>query len=127
VAYEVSPPFKLMIHCHCSRCRRSSGSAHATNLVADPSRFRWVVGEARVRRFDLPEAKSFGKWFCSVCGCPVPRLTRNGKLVVVPAGSLDEEPPITPSDHIFWSSRARWGCAHGGLATHPEYPQSWAS
>lgn len=125
VAFELDPPFRLMIHCHCSRCRRSSGTGHATNLVADPDRLRWVAGEDLIARFDLPGAKSFGKWFCRQCGCPLPRVTRNGKLVVVPAGSLDDEPPIRPSEHIFWASRAGWGCAHGGLPIHEEYPQAW--
>ncbi|MBD1835671.1 GFA family protein [Cyanobacteria bacterium FACHB-472] len=46
------------------------------------------------------------KWFCSHCGCPIPLLTRNGKIMVIPAGSLDTAPPITPMDHIFWASRA---------------------
>ena len=75
--------------------------------------------------YNLPTAKSFGKWFCRHCGCPVPRLTRNSKMMVIPAGSLDTAPPIAPTDHIFWASRAPWGCASGGLPTHTEYPESW--
>lgn len=125
VAFELSPPFRLMVHCHCSRCRRSSGTGHATNLVADPDQLRWLAGESLITRFDLPGARSFGKWFCSQCGCPLPRVTRNGKLVVVPAGSLEDEPEMTPTDHIFWASRARWGCPHGGLPVHDDYPQAW--
>ncbi|MEP0879898.1 GFA family protein [Funiculus sociatus GB2-M2] len=65
------------------------------------------------------------KWFCSHCGCPNPLLTCNGKIMVIPAGSLDTVPPITLTDHIFWASRASSGCASGGLPTHAEYPESW--
>jgi hypothetical protein len=125
VTFEVAPTFKRMVHCHCSRCRKGTGTGHATNLIVKPGQLRWRSGEEVITRYDLPTARSFGKWFCSLCGSPVPRLTRNGKLVVIPAGSLDTAPPITPTDHIFWSSRAPWGCTSGGLPTHDGYPESW--
>lgn len=124
VAFEVDPPVRLMVHCHCSRCRRSSGAAHATNILVEPIQLRWIAGEAHIVRFDLPEAKSFGKWFCRHCGCPVPRITRDGCRAIVPAGSLDGEPPLQAYGHIFWASRARWGCMHGGLPVHAELPPS---
>jgi hypothetical protein len=125
VTFEVSPPFQRMIHCHCSRCRKGTGTGHATNLTTNPDQLRWLTGEDSITRYDLPTAKSFGKWFCSHCGSPVPRLTRNGKIIVIPAGSLDTAPPLSPTDHIFWASRAPWACASGGLPTHAEYPESW--
>ncbi|CAN96986.1 hypothetical protein sce6817 [Sorangium cellulosum So ce56] len=125
VTFEVEPPFKLMAHCHCSRCRKGTGTGHATNLAVDAGQLRWLSGEEAITRYELPTAKSFGKWFCSHCGCPVPRLRRGGKIMIVPAGSLDTAPPMSPTDHIFWGSRAPWGCASGGLPTHDEYPASW--
>ena len=125
VTFAVDPPFKRMVHCHCSRCRKSTGTGHATNLYVQPEQLRWLTGESSITRYNLPTAKSFGKWFCKECGSPVPRLTRSGKTAVVPAGSLDSTPPITPSDHIFWDSRAPWGCASASLPTHVEYPDGW--
>jgi hypothetical protein len=114
-----------MVHCHCSRCRKGTGTGHATNLLAGPDQLQWLSGEDNISRYDLPTAKSFSKWFCRLCGCPVPRPSRNGRFVVIPAGSLDDDPPIRPTDHIFWGSRAPWSCPHGGLPTHETYPDSW--
>jgi hypothetical protein len=125
VTFEVDPPFLKMIHCHCSRCRKGTGTGHATNLMAAPGQFRWLSGEEAITRYDLPTAKSFSKWFCSLCGCPVPRLRRSGEFMIIPAGSLDTVPPMMPTDHIFWASRPPWGCTSGGLPTHAEYPESW--
>lgn len=125
VRYEAGPDFRAMVHCHCLRCRKGSGTAHSTNLVVEPGSFCWLSGTELVSRFDLPVAKSFGKWFCLQCGSPVPRPFRGGTLVMIPAGSLDVEPPIKPTDHIFWSSRPGWGCQSGDLQTHEEYPASW--
>ncbi|APR85599.1 Gfa-like protein [Minicystis rosea] len=125
VTFEAGPPFLRMIHCHCSRCRKSTGTGHGTNLVVEPGKLRWLSGEEAISRYDHPTAKSFGKWFCKSCGSPVPRLNRSGTFVVIPAGSLDTTPPIAPTDHIFWGSRAPWACTSGGLPTHDEYPPSW--
>lgn len=125
VKYEVSPPYQRMLHCHCSRCRKATGTGHATNFIVEPHQLEWLSGEDMITRYDLPTAKSFAKCFCNRCGCPVPRLTRSGKVVVVPMGSLDDVPPFKPTDHIYWDSRAPWGCPSGGLATHAEYPESW--
>jgi hypothetical protein len=125
VTYELEPPFKAMVHCHCSRCRKGTGTGHATNLIVQPEQLRWLSGADGITRYDLPTAKSFGKWFCSQCGSPVPRPSRSRPIVVVPAGSLDSTPPVSPTDHIFWSERVPWGCPSGELPTHAEYPAGW--
>lgn len=125
VRFEVHPPFKKMVHCHCSRCRKGTGTGHATNLYLEPSQLQWLAGQDSISRYDLPSAKSFSKWFCRQCGSPVPRISRSGKTVVLPAGSLESIPPIAPTAHIFWGSRAAWGCVSGALPTHEEYPESW--
>ncbi len=125
VAYEVMPPFRTMIHCHCSRCRKSTGSGHATNVVVDRDQLRWLCAEDSIQRYNHRVAKSFGKWFCTDCGSPVPRLTRSDQKVVIPAGSLDAAPPVNPTGHIFWASRAPWACGSQGLPVHDEYPESW--
>jgi hypothetical protein len=108
VAYEARLPLIKFVNCHCSRCRKASGSAHSVNAYVLPDAFRWTRGEDVVRRFDLPEARSFATAFCSRCGSPVPHATRSGREVIIPAGSLDAEPGAKPSVHNHWSSRAEW-------------------
>jgi len=88
VSYEVRSPFLRFAHCHCSRCRKSTGTGHATNLYCSPERFRWLSGEELVSRYDFPSARSFATVVCKACGCPLPRRTRSGREIVVPAGSL---------------------------------------
>lgn len=125
VTYEVEAPFRRFAHCHCSRCRRATGSSHATNLYADPKRFRWTSGEDSIRRYDLPSAKSFSTTFCTGCGAPLPHHTRSGRDMVIPAGSLDAEPAMQPQVHIFFASRPGWSCANDGLPRADEYPADW--
>jgi hypothetical protein len=108
VAYEVELPAKRFVHCHCSRCRKATGTAHASNLIVQAAAFSWISGVDHVRRYDLPTAKSFATNFCTVCGSPLPHHTRSGREVIVPAGSLDDDPQSKPEAHISWSSRASW-------------------
>jgi hypothetical protein len=35
-------------------------------------------------------------------------VTKSGKALIVPAGSLDAEPNIQPNDNIFWAEQANW-------------------
>ncbi|WP_210396263.1 GFA family protein [Motiliproteus sediminis] len=108
VRYRIKPPLHQFHLCHCSRCQRSTGSAHAANLFADPDAIEWLQGETACRRFDLPEARFFSRCFCTHCGSPVPCLARNGKLLTIPAGGLTDPVPCAPQDHIFWEDRCDW-------------------
>ena len=117
VVFEVALPFDRFVHCHCSRCRKATGVAHATNAVVKAAAFRWLAGEDRVARYDLPSARSFATAFCRQCGAPLPHRTRSGREVIVPAGALDGDPGGLPERHVRWGSRAGW-YAHGeGLPT----------
>ena len=108
IAYEVELPFERFMYCHCSRCRKATGSPHAANGFVKPAAFRWTKGADLVQRYDVPEAIRFGLQFCKNCGSKVPHPTRDGALMVIPAGSLDDDPGSRPQAVIYWASRAPW-------------------
>jgi hypothetical protein len=112
VAFEVEGPFDLFLNCHCSRCRKASGTAHSCEVIVKTAALRWIRGEASVARFDLPQARSFATAFCKTCGSPMPHLTRSGREAIVPAGGFDEPLGAAPDRHVHWASRADW-YAHG--------------
>ena len=120
VAYEVRPPFGFFKYCHCSRCRKNSGGAHAANLLVDVKQFIWTRGEGAVRRFELPGARAFCTGFCNHCGSTLPWLTKNGKWMLIPAGGLDDAPGILPDKNVFWDSRAAWYVAADSLPCFAE-------
>src|SRR5207237_101388 len=93
VAYEIGGPVAGPIaNCHCSRCRKARAAAHASNLFAELSNFRWLRGEELVVSYKVPEAERFTQAFCRTCGAKVPHLNAARGRVVVPAGSLDDDP-----------------------------------
>jgi hypothetical protein len=112
VRFEVIPPFERFVHCHCSRCRKATGTAHASNAVVAAGALRWCQGEDLVSRYDLPDTRSFATAFCRRCGSPLPHLTRSGREAIIPAGSLDDDSGGFPERHLHWGSRAVW-YAHG--------------
>ncbi|WP_430640400.1 GFA family protein [Bradyrhizobium arachidis] len=59
VAFEVDGPFDCFVNCHCSRCRKATGTAHSCEVIVKASALRWLRGEASVVRFDLPAAANF--------------------------------------------------------------------
>lgn len=122
VTYEIEPPFKIFQYCHCQRCRKFTGSAHASNIFVPPERFRWLSGEEIVGRFELPESKYFATCFCKNCGSSLPWHVKGGKNVVIPAGTLDEDPQIRPQQNIFWDSRACWYAESHELPKFSELP-----
>jgi hypothetical protein len=108
VTYEISPPFKIFQYCHCSRCRKFTGGAFSPNLFVPPSQFQWLSGEENISRFEHPEAKYFATCFCNHCGSSLPWMVKGGGNIVVPTGTLDEDPGIAPQHNVFWGSRATW-------------------
>jgi hypothetical protein len=122
VHYEVSGDPQRFYHCHCSRCRKSSGTGHASNLMLTNARLVFTEGESLLKRYKVPEAERFARQFCSHCGSPVARFVAELDAVVIPAGSLDSAPPIQPQARIFWDSRADWSCDGDALPRFAEYP-----
>src|SRR5262245_6411753 len=54
VRYTVIGELQRFVHCHCSRCRKSTGTGHATNLFVKGA-VKWESGEDLVRSFKVPE------------------------------------------------------------------------
>ena len=121
VRFEIAPPFSGFRYCHCSRCRKATGAAHAANIFLPQKQFKWLAGEERVKRFDLPGAQRFAVWFCQDCGTRVPHQIRTTENVLIPAGLLEADPGIRPEYCIFWGSKAPWHVETHELKKHEAY------
>ena len=125
VKYEVQGDIEKFYHCHCERCRRASGTGHASNMVVavqSAEKIKWLQGEEYITRDKVPEAERFTNCFCRQCGGRVPRYAADMDKVVIPAGSLNCDPLMLPQARIFWDSRASWSCGAGELPVFAEYP-----
>jgi hypothetical protein len=107
VKFEISGGFDAFFLCHCSRCRKNSGSAHGANLFASNASIAWQSGEANIASYRVPDTRH-ERSFCKTCGSALPGVRIGGALLVVPAGSLDGPVNIRPTAHISYASRAEW-------------------
>jgi hypothetical protein len=107
VRFEITGAFEGFFLCHCGRCRKNSGSAHAANLFSSTARIDWLSGADGVRTYAVPDTRH-RRSFCLQCGSALPSLHMDDTLLVVPAGSLDGAAGIRPNAHIFSADRADW-------------------
>jgi hypothetical protein len=118
VSYEITGNIGIFQYCHCSRSQKVTGRAPAANIFVAPDDFKWLSGEENVARYDPPETKDFATSFCKNCGSSLPWLSKSGQVVIIPAGSLDGDPGIRPTQNIHCGSRSAWYTDAGSL---PEY------
>ena len=123
VSYRVSGPLQSFHLCHCSQCRKSTGSAHAANIFAEAEQIEWLSGEDLIKRYTPDKEDVISKCFCSHCGSLVPYVSLKSGKLIIPAGSLDSESAIDPVDNIFWSDRADWYDAGLQSKKCPQWPE----
>ena len=106
VRYEIEGSISPIWLCHCSKCRRATGSAFHASAVCRPEQFRWLQGEDEIAEYaDTPGYKTR---FCRTCGSPVPSYLEDFGMVFLHAGGLDGDPGRGVVHHIFVGSKAPW-------------------
>jgi hypothetical protein len=95
-------------HCHCTRCRKTRGTGHATNLFVPLDGLRYLRGEELLSKYRLPQAKYFAHWFCRVCGSTMPRFDEARGIAIIPLGAFDADPAVRPDRHIHVGAKAAW-------------------
>jgi hypothetical protein len=108
VGYRISGEPLRMVNCHCENCRRARSAAYASNLFVPAKQFRWTRGEKQVVSYRLPGTPSFATAFCRRCGSDLPRVSKGEAVVVVPAGTLDDDPGVRPQAHVYVAEKAPW-------------------
>ncbi|MBO2603185.1 GFA family protein [Shewanella algae] len=121
VRFEISAELQQFFLCHCSRCRKDSGSAHSANLFSDSAELTWLSGQDAITAFTLPGTRH-SRHFCAVCGSALPKAVEGSHLLQIPAGSLDDEPGLTPQAHIFCQTRAAWDSELGTVPQCADKP-----
>ncbi len=119
VAFAVDGPIAGVGQCHCSLCRKVSGTASNAVFIVGKRRFRWTRGESLQQRFVL--RNDWGTTRCTTCGSPLPE-SHDGKRVWVPAGLMDVPLRTTVQMHIHVASKADWETIHGDAARHDAFP-----
>lgn len=106
VQYTVSDEFQYALNCHCSDCRRATGSAFKSFAGIERAKLNLIQGHEQILIFGNSQANHDVR--CQVCGSFLYSVVNDGKQVHVTLGTLIDTPPIRPTAHIFVADKALW-------------------
>lgn len=107
VAYEVEDNFASFKLCHCDFCKKASGASNVANAFGNPAALSWRQGVDNLSTFDVPNSL-VRRVFCKTCGTSLPFISQNGAYLIVPVGTLAQQPSIRPQEVVFWKKRMSW-------------------
>ncbi|MCP4007249.1 MAG: GFA family protein [bacterium] len=117
IRYEIDAELGPFAYCHCTSCRRASGTAFTANTPVRAQNLH-----LRSERNSLGEYESSaGKFraFCRVCGSPIyARHTSLPDWLSMRLGLIDQDPVHRSSAHFNVAEKAKWFEVSDGL---PQY------
>ncbi|MFQ5698709.1 MAG: GFA family protein [Myxococcota bacterium] len=124
VRYEIRGEPLALLYCHCEECRRATGSSLNTSIFVRREDFRLVAGEDAIAYHESSPGNL--RHFCSRCGSQVfKHFPAPAGLLTVRAGTLDGDPGVRPSAHIWVSEKAPWYEICDGLPQYPKGPTAF--
>lgn len=118
VSYEAWFRPDAVYYCHCSQCRRASGSTFATNVAIARSDLKIAAGQNLIKSY----ASTPGKYrnFCSNCGSPLySEYLDDPDTLYLRVGTLDDDGRLSSCAHIWVASKASWYDIRDRLPEHP--------
>jgi len=107
VAFQIDADLSDVVVCHCSICRRYTGSAGIAVVVVSNNAFRWLRGEDQIAAWKKPNA-DWEAWFCRVCGSALPGPNDQSRMFA-PAGLISSGGEnLKVAHHIWVGSKATW-------------------
>jgi hypothetical protein len=107
VKIKIKGDISSIIHCHCSLCRKNSGTAFATNGFINSADFEITSGKNNLSTFSFKPGRN--RHFCTSCGSPVYSSNElDPDRFRIRLGILDSDISERPISHNFVSSKANW-------------------
>ncbi len=105
VQYSVPDAFLYAMNCHCSNCRRTTGSAFKPFAAIEREKLTLTSGQDELLIHGEDRAHDA---HCRNCGSLLYSVVRDGAYIHVTMGTLIDAPGIRPNRHIFVGSKAPW-------------------
>ena len=121
VRYRIERRHLNAMHCYCGMCRKAHGTAFSTHAVMRPDQLIWLAGEKRLVSYE--SSPGAVRAFCPRCGTHLLVHGQTGDgTYAVPAGTLDGDPPLTLTGHMFTADRVGWYEIQDDLPQHVGWP-----
>jgi hypothetical protein len=120
VRFEVTEPLLDAGWCHCTRCRRRTGTSGSLQGRIAPGSLRIISGEELLRAYRPPDG--FLKVFCSACGSSMwSRHPDDPELLSIRFGAFDGDPGIRAGYRQYVAYAPVWDTLpDDGLPRFPE-------
>lgn len=120
VRFELRGAMPALYQCHCSLCRRVTGSSANAALRIPAAQFAWLGGEELITEFATESG--YKSHFCGRCGSPLPNPTAENTRFWVPAGLLGDDDRLELGAHLYVASRACWDSIAAAGEHYDEMP-----
>lgn len=105
--YSVEGSFGDVRLCHCSQCRRKSGTAFTANAKIDVSQWSLEGPEDLISEFE--HKRGLYNAFCARCGSPLyARSDADRNDIRVRLGGFEGDLDVRITGHVWTSSKASW-------------------
>lgn len=123
VRFEITAEPLTAYVCHCSDCRKQSGSAFGMGIVVANEAIRMLQGETKVYVKTADSGREAECHFCPQCGS---RILHRGKagppMSIIKTGLLDDASEIVPVAHFFTRSADPWVEIPDGVLAYETQP-----
>ena len=120
VAYEITGPIQRSRYCHCSHCRKFSGTAHAAWGLVETAHLAVKHSTAGLGKYNSGNGL---RVFCSTCGSPLwYEPTDLPQFRGIPLGVIDDDGVPEPQMHVWTQSRVDWESISDALPQFSQHP-----
>ena len=107
IKFQIDVMPKDVYVCHCSICRKSTGSGGIAVTVVDNDKFSWLAGQNAIKTWYKP-GHDWETSFCQYCGSPLPGKNDQASTYI-PVSLFDSgHENLRLKKHIFIDSKASW-------------------
>lgn len=120
VQIEIPDEFEYMGNCHCSECRKFTGSDYSSVGGISSEKFRVISGAESIGSYAKTETTELG--FCKCCGSSLYSRKLKTGMHNIRLGILNDPPTQRPGFHIHTASKAPWHSINDDLKQFEQGP-----
>jgi hypothetical protein len=119
VVYKVDAEISDVFICHCSICRKSTGSGGIAVSIVGRDKFTWIRDQDKITYWSKPR-HDWHSYFCSVCGSALPGENDESNIYI-PVGTITAgHEKLKVAHHMYVDSKASWEIIGDSGVQHPE-------
>ena len=119
IRYVVTVAPELEYYCHCTDCRKASGTAYHPGIYVSNEGFRLTKGTPKTYTVKADSGRDLPRAFCGTCGSGVYVISHRRPMTSIKAGTLDDPSQFKPTTEIWTSSKVSWASLPDQLDSYP--------